>query len=78
MLCRREYCHASPGQFNGILAKTKTQGIVGYFLFALNTAKRCVEVLHCLGLSISYETVISALWQDGEALLKQLREEIRH
>lgn len=28
------------------------QGIVGYFLFDSNTAKRCIEVLHRLGLTV--------------------------
>ena len=51
---------------------------MGYFLFASNTAKRCVEVLHRLGLSVSYETVVSALRRNGETSLKNLREEIRH
>lgn len=51
---------------------------MGYFLYASNTAKRCIEVLHRLGLSISYETVISALRRNGEASLKQLRKEIQH
>ena len=36
------------------LAKAKTQGIMGYFLYASNTSKWCIEVLHRLGLSISY------------------------
>ena len=49
---------------------------MGYFLFASNTAKRYVEVLHRLGLSISYETVVWALRQNREVSLKQLREEI--
>lgn len=51
---------------------------MGYFLFASNTAKRCVEVLHRLGLSIAYETVISALRRNGEAAITKLHGEIRH
>lgn len=37
-----------------------------------------LEALHRLGLSISYETVVSALRRNGEASLKQLPEETRH
>ena len=43
------------------------QGLLGFFLFATNTAKRCVEVLHRFGLSAAYETVIRALRGDGNA-----------
>ena len=50
----------------------------GYFLFASNTAKRCIEVLRRLSISVLYETIISALRRNGEASLKQLSEEIRH
>ena len=54
------------------------QGLVGYFLFATNTAKRCTEVLHRLGLSVAYETVIRALRDNGDASHRKLLEAIRH
>ena len=53
------------------------QGIVGYFLFASNTAKRCVEVLNRLGLTVTYKTVNSALKYNAEASLKKMREVVR-
>ena len=53
------------------------QGLLSYFLFAINTAKRCVEVLHRLGLSVAYETVIRALRDNGEASHRKLLESVR-
>lgn len=53
------------------------QGLLGYFLFAMNTDKRCVEVLHRLGLSVAYETVIRAPRDNGEASHKKLLETVR-
>ena len=50
------------------------QGIVGYFLFASNTAKWCVEVLHHLGLTVAYRTMNSALRFNAEASLVKMRE----
>ena len=53
------------------------QGNMGYFLFASNTAKRCVEVLHRLGLTVTYTTVNSALKYKAKASLKKMREVVR-
>jgi hypothetical protein len=48
-----------------------------YFLFASNTAKRTVEVLHRFGLSVSYETILKALRHNAEASRDILRKVIK-
>ena len=73
-LCRYGYFH---GLFSSIVTKGEI-GSCGIFPIASNTAKRCVEVLHRLGLSVTYETVVSAPRRNGKASPKQLRKEIRH
>jgi hypothetical protein len=49
------------------------QGIMGHFLFAMNTARSCMEVLHRLGLSVPYETVTATLKANSVAAQEQLR-----
>lgn len=42
------------------------QMLKGYFTFAYNVAKRCVDVLHSMGLCVSYETICIALKENAE------------
>lgn len=51
---------------------------MGYFLFAPNTAKSCVEILICLGLTIAYEAVNSALELNADASLVKMRVVLDH
>ena len=60
-------CYATSDLSNAL------QGIMGYFLFASNTAKRCIEVLHRLGLTATYGTINSALRFNAEASLVKMR-----
>ncbi|KAA8913110.1 hypothetical protein FN846DRAFT_886795 [Sphaerosporella brunnea] len=53
------------------------QALVGYFLFASNTSKRTIEVLHRFGLSVSYETILKALRHNAEASRDQLRRVVK-
>jgi hypothetical protein len=50
---------------------------VGYFLFASNTAKRTVEVLHRFGLSVLYDTILKALRHNAEASQDLLRKVVK-
>ena len=59
-------CYAKSNRSNAL------QDIVGYFLFASNTAKWCAEVLHRLGLTVAYGTMNSALRFNAEASLVKM------
>jgi hypothetical protein len=52
------------------------QGMMGHFLFAMNTAKRSMEVLHRLGLSVPYETVTGTLKANSLVAHEQLRQQV--
>lgn len=52
------------------------QMVAGYFAFAQNVPKRCVEAFHKMGLLVTSETVRRALNANGEAVLQLLRERV--
>lgn len=53
------------------------QGIVGYYLSACDAGKRVIETLHCMGFSVTYESVLKALKSNALAVRKMLRERAR-
>ena len=54
------------------------QMVAGYFAFAQNMPKRCVEVFHKMGLLVTSKTVRQALTANSEAVLQTLRERVRN
>ena len=65
------FCYGRSDRFNDL------QNLLGNFLFAINAAKRCVKVLHRLGLSVTYETTIRALRYNGKTSHRKLLEDVR-
>ena len=53
------------------------QGFIGYYLSATNAGKRVIESLHCLGVSVSYESVLAALSANAAAVREMLRRRVR-
>lgn len=49
------------------------QGMMGYFLSASDAGKRVIEVLHCLGICITYESVNRALQANAKAVQVMVR-----
>lgn len=50
------------------------QMATGYFAYADNTSKRMVEILHRMGLLVTYETIRRALKENAKAISKQLED----
>ena len=50
------------------------QVVLGYLAYADNVTKRMVEILHRIGLTVTYETVRRALHVNAKAVLAELKE----
>lgn len=65
-LCMLSYAHSARSNV--------LQMVLGYYSFAQNTKKRCVEVLHRLGILVSYETIRVILKVNALAVKTRLKE----
>ena len=67
-----------------ILSYTKSQSsnvyqiLKGHFTFAYNVAKRCIDVLHFMGLCVSYKTVWVALNENVKEVELKIQDMVWH
>ena len=54
------------------------QMVKGYFTFVYNVAKRCIDVLHFMGLCVSYKTIRVALKDNAKEVELKIQDMVWH